>query len=103
MEQTKTGNLLIDTNESINFQSGETIFREGDKVDGLFFIEKGKVKVYRTDADGEEEILRIAEKGDFVGYRGFLTDTDHEASAKALEPTLIILIRKEKFRDAMES
>ena len=101
---------LVDLNENLQsnyntltFQKGENLFEAGNEVDGLYFIESGKVKVYRMDANREEEILRIAEKGDFVGYRGFLTDSRHEANAKALETTMTILIPKEKFKDAMES
>ena len=110
MTQQNTNFPLVDLSknlrndyQALTFLQGENLFQEGDEVDGLLFIERGKVKVYRMDANGEEEILRIAGKGDFVGYRGFLTDSKHEANAKAIDTTLTILIPKEKFRDAVEN
>ena len=47
---------------------------EGAPVNGLFFILKGKVKVFRTGINGREQIVRFAKEGEIIGHRGFGTE-----------------------------
>jgi CRP-like cAMP-binding protein len=48
------------------YQKEEVILTQGDKVEGIYFITKGKVKVFNTEND-KTTILKLASKGDIVG------------------------------------
>lgn len=85
------------------FRKGETIFNEGDKEYGLYCIHKGKVKVYKFGDEGKEQIVRLAGQGDVLGYRSLLSNEPFNASAKALEDSVICRIRKSKFLDVLEN
>jgi CRP/FNR family cyclic AMP-dependent transcriptional regulator len=43
---------------------GDIIIFEGEPTEALYFVVAGVVKVYKTSADGKEQILRIIRPGD---------------------------------------
>jgi CRP-like cAMP-binding protein len=48
--------------EMISFQKKETIFAQGDPTDGLFFIQKGKVRLSVVSERGKEATLAVLRK-----------------------------------------
>lgn len=75
------------------FRGGEEIFRIGDHVDGLYIVRKGAVEV------SEEEGLLIAREGEgeCFGFPALLTDGVARREARAVEDTLVYLVKKEAF------
>ena len=47
------------------YPKGSIIFNEGDKGESFFYIQSGKIKVYKTSFDGREIILNIFGEGQF--------------------------------------
>lgn len=45
-------------------ERGEILFFEGDPADVLYFVVEGVVKVFKTSADGKEQIFSIIRPGD---------------------------------------
>ena len=83
----------IDQNrKSFQFKKGELIFREGETMTGMYFINSGLVKVHKKWGDEKELILRLARNGDIVGHRGLGTDIIYPVSATALEATDICFV-----------
>lgn len=82
----------IDINRK-NFQlkKGETLFEEGDKVTGIYFVFSGKVKVHKKWGD-KELIVRFANQGAIVGHRGLGNDNIYPISATAIEPVTVCFI-----------
>jgi CRP-like cAMP-binding protein len=82
----------IDTNrKTFHLRKGETLFEEGDKVTGIYFVYTGKVKVHKKWGD-KELIVRFANQGAIVGHRGLGTDTIYPVSATAIEPVTVCFI-----------
>ena len=71
------------------------IFNAGDPLNSMYIVRFGRVKLLRTDAQGEEAIVDILQPGDFYGGDS-LTDTSvTRESAAAMEHTGLCLIRGE--------
>jgi CRP/FNR family transcriptional regulator, cyclic AMP receptor protein len=49
------------------YRKNETIFRQGDPADAVFYIMDGKCKVTVVSETGKEAVLALHEKGDFFG------------------------------------
>jgi CRP-like cAMP-binding protein len=77
-------------NRKIN--KGEIIFREGDPIEGIYFVYSGKVKVYKMWDNEKELIMRFAEKGSIFGHRGIGKELRYPISASALEPSVICYV-----------
>jgi CRP-like cAMP-binding protein len=84
-----------------HYSKGEIIFREGAISSGIFFIRNGKVKKYKADKEGREQIIYVANTGELIGYHALLAEERYPDSAAALEDCLIAFIPKEDFLEAL--
>ena len=75
------------------------IFYEGNHPQGLYCIYSGKVKIHKLGHDGKEQILRLAKKGNVIGYRAILSNDNYHASATALEDSTICFFSKSTFQN----
>jgi CRP/FNR family transcriptional regulator len=83
----------IDANRKVyQFKKGELLFKEGEEVKGMFFINSGLVKVHKRWDDEKEMILRFANKGAIVGHRGLGGDTIYPVSGTALANTEVCFV-----------
>ncbi len=73
------------------YKKNQNIIIEGSVVFGVFFIQKGKVKVYSTGINGREQIVRFASDGHILGHRGIGSDY-YPISAAAMEDSSICFI-----------
>ena len=93
----------IDANrKSFHFKKGELLFKEGEAMTGMFFVNHGLVKVHKKWNDDKELILRIARSGDIVGHRGLGTDTIYPVSGTALAPTDVCYIDLDFFDSTLK-
>ncbi len=83
--------------ESRIYRKKEVIYKDGGIPRHLFFIARGKVKVYKTNEWGKEYITEVLADGDFVGYHALIKGENYSDSAAALEPSEIYFIPKEDF------
>lgn len=69
---------------------------------GMYFIDKGLVKVHKKWGLDKELILRIARNGDIVGHRGLGGDLIYPVSGTALEPTDVCFVDLEFFNSTLK-
>ncbi|CAL1519792.1 Crp/Fnr family transcriptional regulator [Chitinophaga sp. MM2321] len=82
---------------------GQTLFNEGDKVTGIYFIYEGRMKVHKHWGPEKELIVRFARQGDIVGHRGVGgNDQVYPVSATALEPVKVCFIEMEFFQSSLK-
>lgn len=74
------------------YKKGEFIFKEGDKVEGLYILNQGKVKIVASESDKHEKLVRLAADGDVIGHRGFGGDWKYPVSAITYEETIVTFI-----------
>ena len=48
-----------------NYRKNDAIFTEGTIPNGIFYLKEGKVKKYKVDNDGREQIIYIYNAGEF--------------------------------------
>lgn len=89
--------ILSSHKSCVGYKKGQTLFYEGTRPMGIFCINRGKVKVYKMGSNGREQILFIAQPGDFLGYRSMLSEEFYGASATVIEPAAICFIPKSDF------
>lgn len=71
------------------YKKNQILFVEGEPARTFFFICKGRVKVYRTSADGREQILHLLGDGDPISLVPFLDGGPYPATAQVLEDSQI--------------
>lgn len=81
--------VIYDSNKKeLRLKPNEMIFSVGDPVNGIYFIEKGKVKVLTQMGKNDLRIIRLAGNDTILGHRGIHFKTYHIA-AETLEDTLL--------------
>jgi len=94
--------LLMEHQVNHTYKKGEIIFREGAYPSGIYYIKKGKVKKFKVDAEGREQIIYVADNGELIGYHAILSEDHYPDSAAALEESSITFITKETFLKALQ-
>lgn len=79
------------------YKKGQVLFYEGNQAFGLYCIFSGRVKLYKSGADGKQQIVRIAGPGDLLGYRSLFADEPYTVNAEALEDATICCVDKNAF------
>ncbi len=86
-----------------SYKKGQVIFYEGNRGHGLFCIYEGKVKIHKLGDEGKDQIVRFAKKGDVLGYRSLLGNEPYNATATAIEDSIICYVPKSKFMDVLDN
>lgn len=96
-----TGNkslqMLVEGRNINKYKKKQTIFSEGNHPSRLYYISKGKVKVFKVNEDGKELVTDLFNAGDFLGHVALLEGSVYRDTAEALEPTELAVIPKEDF------
>ncbi len=80
-------------NLKANFKKGEKIFKEGDRSQDLFIIQKGKVKIYK-EVEGEMLPLGVVKEGQFIGELAFFDGKPRSATAEAINDVEVLKFEK---------
>jgi CRP-like cAMP-binding protein/DNA-binding NarL/FixJ family response regulator len=80
-----------------HFKKKDIIFTEGDTPQGLYLLNSGKVKLYKSHELGKDLIIKLLQPGDFFGYMALLEDEFHTISAEALEDCEVTIFPMDDF------
>jgi len=80
-----------------NYRKNEAVFTDGTIPNGVFYLKSGKVKKYKVDNDGREQIIYIYNSGEFFGYSAILSDESYGDTTQTLENSVISFISKDDF------
>lgn len=80
-----------------HYRKKDVVFLEGAYPKGVYFINKGKVKIFHKNDQGKELISGLHKAGDFFGFLSLLKDEKYTHSAAVLEDAEIYMIPKEDF------
>jgi CRP-like cAMP-binding protein len=100
LSQRQLGKLLIKLFER-NYQSGETIFSQGEAGKAVFIIVSGRVAIVRENNETEEQLAMLT-AGGYFGELALIDDQPRFASARADEPTMLLMLYKSDFDDLIE-
>jgi CRP-like cAMP-binding protein len=87
--------LLNFKKEFRQFKRGEILYHEGSRISGFYCVHSGIIKVFKTGADGKEQIIRFAKPGDIIAYRSVLSNEVACTSAKVIEDSSVCFIPSE--------
>ena len=94
--------LLMRHAVDYRYIKGQLIFREGTIPSGIYYVREGKVKKYKVDNFGKEQIIYVANSGELIGYHAILASEYYPDSATALEESSISIIPKDDFLYALD-
>jgi CRP-like cAMP-binding protein len=81
---------------------GEVLFRQGDKVTAIYFVEAGRLRLERRTFDGRLLVLGTTMAGKFFVEAALFADIFH-CDAVATEPTQVCVYPKAAVLDALRA
>jgi aspartate ammonia-lyase len=88
---------IAEITESKKYHAGEYLFQENTHRVNLFIILTGKVELVKRTHFGQEKLLRIFEKADFLSEGALMDDYPHSTSGKVVENSEVLIISKSNF------
>ena len=72
-------------------QAGELLIRQGQPAERFFLVLKGRVKLYRISADGQEKVVEIIQAGQtFAEAVMFMQRSEYPVCAETLETVQLV-------------
>ena len=73
------------------------LFRQGDKGDGMYLIESGRVRISIQDDDKQELTLAELAQGDFFGEMSIIDGRQRSADAHVVEEARLAVLSRDAF------
>lgn len=89
---------LCDYHKEYSYSKGGIIHKEGDPIQEFKYLKSGLVKVFRQDAQGEEQIITITRPFEFVSNISVFSQDNYKYSVSAIEESVICSIKMEHIR-----
>jgi CRP/FNR family cyclic AMP-dependent transcriptional regulator len=79
------------------FAAGELIFAEGDACTGMYIVERGHIRIFKSSPGGREQVLSIDGPGSSVAELPVFDGGAYPASGSAVDDVAVLLVRKQDF------
>jgi len=80
------------------FQAGELIFAEGDACSGLYVVQSGNVRIFKSSAGGREQVLTIDGPGSSIAELPVFDGGKYPASAQAITDCNLLFFSRQDFQ-----
>lgn len=87
--------------DRVHVQKGQHLFYHGDEMEKLFFIISGTVKIYRTDQEGNEQIVNLFQKGEMFPHHGLFRTDNYPANSIVFQDATLLVIHKADFENLL--
>ena len=83
---------------SRHYSAGETVFGEGEPCSGLYVVESGNVRIYKSSPNGREQVLSIDGPGGSIAELPVFDGGNYPASATAIDNATLLFVSKQDFQ-----
>jgi HD-GYP domain-containing protein (c-di-GMP phosphodiesterase class II) len=80
-----------------HYRKGAVIIEERTEAERFFIIYKGKIEITKKFESDEEFVLSLQSDGDFFGEMALLDEQPRSATARAVEPTIVLETSRKNF------
>jgi len=94
---------LADDLRAKDYAKDDLIFRQGDESREVYFIRKGKVRIYKISPGGSETSIAIFSTDDAIGELAAIDQEPRSASAKAMTAVSLLSMSQERFLYTMQA
>lgn len=83
------------------YKTSQIVFQEYSRAVGVYCLHSGKVKLYKVDNEGREQIIRFVTTGELFGFSYIIGSRDYLITAEAIEDSVICFIDNNFFTTLM--
>ncbi|MEM6893500.1 MAG: Crp/Fnr family transcriptional regulator [Bacteroidota bacterium] len=94
---------VSDSKITKKIKKGESLFEEGDKLNGVFCVRNGISKLSKLSENGKDQIVKLATKGEVIGQRSVIAEECANLSATAVEDMEVCFIPKDSITSTLQN
>ncbi len=79
------------------YSAGEIVFGEGEPCSGLYIVESGHIRIFKTSAGGREQVLSVDGPGSSVAELPVFDGGNYPASVAAIDDVVLLFLSKQDF------
>jgi CRP/FNR family transcriptional regulator len=81
-----------------HYAAGEMVFAEGEACAGLYVVESGHIRIFKTSPSGREQVLAIDGPGSSVAELPVFDGGNYPASGAAVDQATCLFVSKQDFQ-----
>lgn len=81
---------------SYSLKKGESLFAEGENINGIFCVKEGACKITKLSSNGNQQVVKLSTAGELLGQRSMISEEPAGLSAVAVNDMAVCFIPKEK-------
>jgi len=81
-----------------NYSAGQSVFGEGEPCSGLFVVESGHVRIFKSSANGREQVLSFDGSGSFIAALPVFDGGSYPASVTTIDDATLLFVSKRDFQ-----
>jgi len=81
-----------------HYTSGQIVFSEGEPCAGLYIVDSGHVRIFKSSANGREQVLNIDGPGSSVAELPVFDGGNYPASVAAVDEVTLLFVSKQDFQ-----
>ena len=81
-----------------HYAPGEMVFAEGEPCAGLYVVERGHVRIFKSSSSGREQVLAIDGPGGSVAEIPVFDGGNYPASGAAADDATLLFVSKQDFQ-----
>ncbi|MFI5363536.1 MAG: Crp/Fnr family transcriptional regulator [Elusimicrobiota bacterium] len=82
----------------VELKARQPVFAKREDADAMFIVLSGRVKIFTDSGGKKRKTFAYLKEGEFFGEMALVEDLPRTASAQAVAPTRLLLIRKKDFQ-----
>jgi len=102
LEESELGLIEDFQTRVVNYDAGEIVYSEGERLNLIYTLRRGFVKLTRFNSEGEAQIVRIVRPGDLFGYEKLVIDANYRHTAEALGEVELCQLSVERLKELRE-
>src|SRR5215469_17025332 len=81
-----------------HYAAGEIVFSEGEPCSGLYVVEAGHIRIFKSSSGGREHVLSVDGPGSSVAELPVFDGGNYPASVAAIDEATLLFISKQDFQ-----
>ena len=81
-----------------SYGAGEIIFSEGDACGGMFIVQSGNVRIFKTSVGGREQVLSVEGAGSSIAELPVFDGGNYPASGQAVSDSALLFFSRPDFQ-----
>lgn len=81
-----------------HYSAGEMVFSEGEPCSGLYVVESGHVRIFKSSPSGREQVLSIDGPGSSIAELPVFDGGTYPASVAAIGDAILLFVSKQNFQ-----